>query len=60
MHDHHTPYVLNSIKENFKGFSKNKKTECVFQLKEALPENDIAQEIIKDSGQFPNLLSYRR
>lgn len=50
MHEHHTTYVLNFIKENFKGFSKNKKTECVFQLKETLPENEIAQQIIKDSG----------
>lgn len=50
MHEHHRQYVLNFIKENFKGFSKNKKTECVFQLKETLPENDIAQQIIKDSG----------
>ncbi|MBL7704478.1 MAG: hypothetical protein JNM21_02915 [Taibaiella sp.] len=50
MHEHHTTYVLNFIKENFKGFSKNKKTECVFQLKATLPENEIAQQIIKDSG----------
>lgn len=50
MHEQHTSYVLNFIKENFKGFSKNKKTECVFQLKETLPENEIAKQIIKDSG----------
>ncbi|SHH21634.1 hypothetical protein SAMN05421866_2262 [Chryseobacterium oranimense] len=50
MHEKHTPYVLDFIKENFKGFSRNKKTECVFQLKETLPENEIAQQIIKDSG----------
>jgi len=50
IHEQHTPYVLNFIKENFKGFSNNKKTECVFQLKETLPENEIAKQIIKDSG----------
>lgn len=50
MHEQHTSYILNFIKENFKGFSKNKKTECVFQLKETLPENEIAKQIIKDSG----------
>ncbi|WP_264551880.1 hypothetical protein [Flavobacterium sp. N2038] len=50
MHEQHTPYILNFIKENFSGFSKNKKTECVFQLKEILPENEIAKQIIEDSG----------
>lgn len=50
MHEKHLSYVLNFIKENFKGFSKNKKTECVFQLKETLPENEIAKQIIKNSG----------
>lgn len=50
MHDQHTSYVLNFIKENFNGFSQNKKTQCVFQLKEALPENEIAKQIVKDSG----------
>lgn len=50
MHEQHTPYVLDFIKENFKGFSKNKKTECVFQLRETLPENEVAKQIIKDSG----------
>lgn len=50
MHEQHTSYVINFIKENFKGFSQNKKTECVFQLKEVLPENEIAKKIIKDSG----------
>jgi len=50
MHEQHTSYVLDFIEENFKGFSKNKKTECVFQLKETLPENEIAKKIIKDSG----------
>lgn len=50
MHEHHTSYVLNFIKENFKGFSQNKKTECVFQLKEVLPDNETAIQIIKDSG----------
>jgi hypothetical protein len=50
MHEHHTPYVLNFINANFKGFSHNKKTECVFQLKEVLPDNEIAKQIIADSG----------
>lgn len=50
MHEQHTSYVLNFIKENFTGFSQNKKTECVFQLKEILPENEIAKQIIEDSG----------
>ncbi|OUL60250.1 hypothetical protein [Flavobacterium sp. AJR] len=50
MHEQHIPYVLNFIKDNFKGFSNNKKTECVFQLKELLPENEIAKQIVKDSG----------
>ena len=50
MHEYHTSYILNFINENFKGFSNNKKTECVFQLKETLPDNEIAKQIIKDSG----------
>lgn len=47
-----SPYqlLLNFIKENFSGFSQNKKTECVFQIKEILPDNEIAKQIIKDSG----------
>ncbi|RZK59832.1 MAG: hypothetical protein EOO91_03800 [Pedobacter sp.] len=49
MHDHHTPYVLSFIKENFEGFSQNKKTECVFQLKEILPDNEMAKQIVKES-----------
>jgi hypothetical protein len=50
MHENHTPWVLHFINENFKGFSHNKKTECIFQLKETLPDNEIAKQIIKDSG----------
>ncbi|PZR19796.1 MAG: hypothetical protein DI539_12845 [Flavobacterium psychrophilum] len=50
MHQHNTPYVLDFIKENFEGFSQNKKTECVFQLKEVLPDNEIARQIIENSG----------
>lgn len=49
MYEDHEPYVLNFIKDNFEGFSQNKKTECVFQLKEILPDNDIAKKIIKKS-----------
>lgn len=48
--EYHRPYVLNFIKENFKGFSQNQKTECVFQLKNYLPDDEIAQQIISDSG----------
>jgi hypothetical protein len=44
MHEHHTDYILSFINGNFEGFSKNKKTECVFQLKEALPDNEIAKQ----------------
>ncbi len=50
LHEHHEAYVLRFIKENFEGFSQNKKTECVFQLKEILPDNEIANRIIEDSG----------
>ena len=46
----HRDYVLNFIKENFSGFSQNKKTECVFQLKDYLSEDKIAEQIINDSG----------
>ena len=46
----HRDYVLNFIKENFSGFSQNKKTECVFQLKNYLSDDKIAQQIISDSG----------
>jgi hypothetical protein len=46
----HRDYVLNFIKENFNGFSQNKKTECVFQLKNYLSDDKIAQQIISDSG----------
>lgn len=47
---HHRTYVLNFIKDNFKGFSQNKKTECVFQLKQYLDDDEIAKQIINDSG----------
>jgi hypothetical protein len=50
MHEQHISYVLDFIKENFKGFSNNKKTECVFQLKEILPENEIVKQIVEESG----------
>lgn len=46
----HRDYVLSFIKDNFKGFSQNKKTECVFQLKNYLSDDKIAQQIINDSG----------
>ncbi|WP_293789409.1 hypothetical protein [uncultured Pedobacter sp.] len=48
--DQHTLYVLNFIKENFAGFSQNNKVTCVFQLKEILPDNEIARQIVADSG----------
>lgn len=48
--EHHTTYFLNFIKNNFEGFSKNKKTECVFQLKELFSDNEIAKQIIDESG----------
>lgn len=50
MYDHHVPYILNFIQENFKGFSANKKTNCVFLLKEMLPDHKAANEIIEKSG----------
>ena len=46
----HRNYVLNFIKDNFEGFSQNKKTECVFQLKNYLSDDKIAQQIINNSG----------
>ncbi|SDD75736.1 hypothetical protein [Pedobacter soli] len=48
--EQHTFYVLNFIKENFAGFSPNNKTTCVFQLKEILPDNEIAKQIVVNSG----------
>lgn len=48
--EQHTSYVLNFIKENFAGFSQNNKTECVFQLKDILADNEIAKQIVADSG----------
>jgi hypothetical protein len=50
MHENNEPYVFSFIKENFKGFSQNKKTECVFQLKEIFPDNEIAKQIVENSG----------
>lgn len=50
LHDHHKSYVLNFIKENFEGFSQNKKTELVFQLKNYLLDDTIAKEIVENSG----------
>lgn len=46
----HRDYILNFIKENFSGFSQNKKTECIFQLKNYLSEDKIANQIIENSG----------
>jgi hypothetical protein len=50
LHEHHRSYVLNFIKENFDGFSQNKKTELVFQLKNYLPNDTVAKEIVNHSG----------
>ena len=50
MYEQHRSYVLDFIKGNFEGFSQNKKTECVFQLKELFPDNDLAKKIIEESG----------
>jgi hypothetical protein len=50
MYEHHTDYVLNFIKGNFEVLSQNKKTECIFQLKQTVPDNEVAKQIIKDSG----------
>ncbi|MCJ8154420.1 hypothetical protein MKJ01_11670 [Chryseobacterium sp. SSA4.19] len=58
LQEHHRNYILNFIKENFEGFSKNKKTECVFQLKNYLSDDKIAQQIISDSGITEYLLTF--
>lgn len=50
LHEHHKSYVLNFLKDNFEGFSQNKKTELVFQLKNYLPDDAVAQEIVNNSG----------
>lgn len=50
LQENHKTYVLNFIKENFEGFSQNKKTECVFQLRDTLPDDEMAKEIINNSG----------
>ena len=50
LHEHHKSYVLTFIKENFEGFSQNKKTELVFQLKNYLPDDTVAKEIVERSG----------
>ncbi|MBO9584613.1 MAG: hypothetical protein J7574_10695 [Flavobacterium sp.] len=50
MHEQHTSYILSFIKENFEGFSQNEKTKCVFQLRDVLPDNEIAAQIVKNSG----------
>lgn len=50
LHEHHKSYVLNFINENFEGFSQNKKTELVFQLKNYLPDDNVAKEIVNNSG----------
>lgn len=50
MHEHHTSYILSFIQENFEGFSQNEKTKCVFQLRDALPDNEIAMQIVNNSG----------
>ena len=50
LHEHHKSYVLTFIKENFEGFSQNKKTELVFQLKNYLPDDAVAKEIVEKSG----------
>lgn len=54
----HRDYVLKFIKENFSGFSQNKKTECVFQLKNYLSDDNIAQQIISDSGITEYVLTF--
>lgn len=50
LHEHHKSYVLTFLKENFEGFSQNKKTELVFQLKNYLPDDTLAKEIVENSG----------
>jgi len=54
----HRDYVLSFIKDNFEGFSQNKKTECVFQLKNYLSDDEIAQQIINDSGITEYILTF--
>ena len=54
----HRDYVLSFIKDNFEGFSQNKKTECVFQLKNYLSDDVIAQQIINDSGITEYILTF--
>ena len=54
----HRNYVLNFIKDNFEGFSQNKKTECVFQLKKYLSDDKIAQQIIAESGITEYVLTF--
>lgn len=54
----HRDYVLRFIKENIKGFSPNKKTECVFQLKNYLFDDKMAQQIISDSGITEYILTF--
>ena len=54
----HRNYVLSFIKDNFEGFSQNKKTECVFQLKNYLSDDEIAQQIINDSGITEYILTF--
>ncbi|WP_196894656.1 hypothetical protein [Aureivirga marina] len=48
--EQHESYIFNFLNENFEGFSQNKKTECVYQLKSIFPENEIAKKIIDKSG----------
>jgi len=50
IYDEHSSYVLDFIKDNFEGFSHNNKTDCVFLLKDLLPDNEVAQQIVNDSG----------
>lgn len=54
----HRDYVLGFIKDNFEGFSQNKKTECVFQLKKYLSDDVRAQQIIDDSGITEYVLTF--
>lgn len=58
LQEHHRTYILNFIKDNFEGFSQNKKTECVFQLKNYLSDDKIAQQIIRDSGITEYILTF--
>lgn len=54
----HRDYVLSFIKDNFEGFSQNKKTECVFQLKNYLPDDPVAKEIVGNSGITEYILTF--